>query len=44
MSGSGLAVAAAAAAPPSGIPGAEATLAKAAHENFPVALRLLPGE
>ena len=44
MSGSGLAVAAAAAAPPSGVPGAEAILAKAADENFPVALRLLPGE
>ena len=42
MAGSGLAVAAAAAASPSGIPGAEEVLAKAAHENFPVALQLLP--
>ena len=41
MAGSGLAVAAAAAASPSGIPGAEEILAKAAHENFPVALQLL---
>lgn len=42
MAGSGLAVAAAAAASPSGTPGAEEVLAKAAHENFPVALQLLP--
>ena len=44
MAGSGLAVAAATAASPSGIPGAEEILAKAARENFPVALRVLPRE
>lgn len=42
MARGGLAVAAAAAASPSGMPGAEEILAKAARENFPVALRLLP--
>jgi squalene synthase HpnC len=44
MTGSGLAVAAATAASPSGRPGpgADEVLAQAAHENFPVALRLLP--
>ena len=42
MGGSGLAVAAAAAASPSGYPDAGEVLAKAAHENFPVALRMLP--
>ena len=42
MAGGGLAVAAAAAGSPSGIPGAEEILDKAGRENFPVALRLLP--
>ena len=42
MAGGGPAVAAAAAASPSGIPGADEILAKAGRENFPVALRLLP--
>jgi squalene synthase HpnC len=42
MAESGLAVAAATAASPSGIPGAAEILAKAARENFPVALRVLP--
>jgi squalene synthase HpnC len=47
MTGRGLAVAAATAASPSGQhdgrgPGAEEVLAQAAHENFPVALSLLP--
>jgi squalene synthase HpnC len=44
MEGGGLAVAAAAAASPSGVPAAEAILAKAARENFPVALRVLPAD
>ena len=44
MTGSGLAVAAAAAAPPSGTSGAAEVLAKASRENFPVALRLLPAD
>jgi squalene synthase HpnC len=42
MGRGGLAVAAAAAASPTGIAGAEEILAKAAAENFPVALRFLP--
>jgi squalene synthase HpnC len=42
MAKSRLAVAAATAASPSGIPGAEEILAKAARENFPVSLQLLP--
>src|SRR5262249_60704470 len=47
MSEGGLAVAAATAASPSGGPGlqglsADEVLAQAAHENFPVALRVLP--
>jgi squalene synthase HpnC len=42
MAESGLAVAAAAAASPSGIPGAAEILTKAARESFPVALTVLP--
>jgi squalene synthase HpnC len=42
MAASGSAVAAATAASPSGTPGAETVLAKAARENFPVALGFLP--
>jgi squalene synthase HpnC len=42
MTASGSAVAAATAAPPSGSLGAEQVLAKAARENFPVALAFLP--
>ena len=44
MAEGGLAVAAAAAASPSGIPGAGEILDKAARENFPVALRILGPE
>lgn len=42
MAEGGLAVAAATAASPSGAPPADEILAKAAHENFPVALGFLP--
>jgi squalene synthase HpnC len=42
MAEGGLAVAAATAASPSGMPPADEILAKAAHENFPVAIGFLP--